>query len=254
MQWSSKGLWGVDKTGYGILDRNGNFTKKKSKIFNSRSQSMLSGMALKDEEPAYLTSQAVKEGEGSILYAENRSEIMTGLDTPSSPLLIDTTLYILEGPSGRIVSCDLMRGTRTSVVLLPGPANSMIRFGNHLLISLSGPNSSLCCLNLDNGRLTALRESPFDTSIHLHGIIPCLPQRTRHHTAAFKVASLAAVTGLVLTQTPVLTMAADASNLRCDTNLGMESARTTIESKAKDIIFTNPSRDFPLGDVTGFND
>ena len=209
LQWGRFGLWGVDQGGYGLLDRNGRYTDKSTRVPDRTAEIKLSGMALSEDEPAFLTGHGPEHGQGCIMDAASGEMVMQELDNPSSPLLIDTTLYFLEGRAARITCCDLQGGGRTTAVRLPGPANGMLRFGEHLLVSLAGPGAGLCCLHLDSGRLTVLHGRPAERPARLLDIIAGTPRRSRPLAAAVKAASVAFATGLALAQTPLPARAAE---------------------------------------------
>jgi hypothetical protein len=202
LQWGRAGLWGVEPTAYGLLDLSGRYRHQPMPAPGAKAGTTLSGLAAGDGELAFLTGYRQEPGQGCIMDAGSGEVLLSGLDCPSSPLLIDSALYLLEGQGARVVCCDLRRGGRTTVVRLPAPASRMLHFGAHLLIALAGPHAGLCCLHLGSGRLTVLRGWPAEGPVRLLAVIAGTPRRTRPLAAAAKAASVAVVTGLALTQTP----------------------------------------------------
>jgi hypothetical protein len=209
LQWGRSGLWGVEPSGYGQLDRAGRYMNMPNRNLVAKAGIALSGLATADGQPAFLTGCGPQAGQGCIMDAPSGEVVLRELDSPSAPLLIDTTLYFLEGPSGRITCCDLQGCGRTTVVRLSGPASGMIRFGEHLLISLAAPGAGLCCLHLGSGRLTVLHGRPAERPVRLLDVIAGTPRRTRPIAAAVKAASVAVATGLALTQAPGSARAAE---------------------------------------------
>jgi uncharacterized protein (TIGR03032 family) len=107
----------------------------------------LSGVALVDTEPAFVTSASRSNtpagwrecrGDGGVLISVPTGEpIATGLSMPSSPVLRDGRLWLCLGGSGELGVIDLADGRLTRVAELPGFARGLALHGRHAIVGLS---------------------------------------------------------------------------------------------------------------------
>ncbi|MHB8789164.1 MAG: FG-GAP-like repeat-containing protein [Desulfobulbaceae bacterium] len=194
LQWGRSGLWGVGASCFGLLGSSGRYTTI-SQVADLDRDEFLSGLAMRDGQPAFLTSRGGNRGR--IIEAESGEAVLVELDSPCSPLLIDSALYFLESRKGQVVRHDLVDGART-MVRLPGQADRMIRFGDHLLISLASPRAELCCLDLGSNNLTVLNGRLADAPTRLLTAIAGTPNRIRRMTAARAASVAVAAAGLAM--------------------------------------------------------
>lgn len=107
----------------------------------------LNGLALKDDEPKYVTAlgKSDKAGgwragmldSGILMDVPSNEIIMQGLPTPHSPRLYDDGLFMLLSATGELVKVDVQTGKYDVINTLNGFLRGMDRYGDYLFVATS---------------------------------------------------------------------------------------------------------------------
>lgn len=109
----------------------------------------LSGLALADGRPAFVTSasrsdepggwrQRSRDG-GVVVSVPDGEVVAAGLSMPCSPLLDGETLWLCCAGTGELVAVDLRSGGVTRLVVLPGLARGLAIRGQQAVVATSRP-------------------------------------------------------------------------------------------------------------------
>jgi uncharacterized protein (TIGR03032 family) len=107
----------------------------------------LSGLAMDDGVPAYVTAHAAtdtadgwrdhKAGGGVVIDVASGEPFVRGLTMPHSPRIAGGALWVLDSGEGALVRIDRASGARTIVARLPGFTRGLCIVGEHALVGLS---------------------------------------------------------------------------------------------------------------------
>jgi uncharacterized protein (TIGR03032 family) len=107
----------------------------------------LSGLAMDDGAPAYVTAHAAtdvadgwrdrKAKGGVVIDVASGEPIATGFTMPHSPRISGGALWVLDSGEGVLEQIDRATGARTPVARVPGFARGLCLVGSHALVGLS---------------------------------------------------------------------------------------------------------------------
>jgi uncharacterized protein (TIGR03032 family) len=152
--WGNEGLWVVNSTFSCLCTINPNFSfvpKWKPHFIDELSPHdlcHLNGMAMKDGEPAYVTSfsthnevnawrESLETNQGTLMCVKTNRILLEGLDLPHSPRCYRDKVYFCESSKGLVSSYDPETGERTTVAELPGFTRGMAFYGSLMFVGLS---------------------------------------------------------------------------------------------------------------------
>ncbi len=109
----------------------------------------VTGLAVDDGEPAYLTCAAETDDpagwladlahSGVVVDLRTATVLARGLSLPCSPRLHDGQLYVTNGGTGELLRIDRHDGTATSVVELPGLARGLAFVADRAVVGCTVP-------------------------------------------------------------------------------------------------------------------
>jgi uncharacterized protein (TIGR03032 family) len=107
----------------------------------------LSGLAMEDGAPAYVTAHAAtdtadgwrdhKARGGVVIDVASGEPFLRGLTMPHSPRIAGGALWVLDSGEGAIERVDRATGSRTTIAKLPGFTRGLCIVGSHALVGLS---------------------------------------------------------------------------------------------------------------------
>lgn len=152
--WGNTGLWVVNSTFSCLCTISPNFSfvpKWKPHFIDElipHDLCHLNGMAMKDGEPAYVTSfskhneinawrEDLETKQGTLMCVKTNRVLLQGLDLPHSPRCYRDKVYFCESNNGLVSSYDPATGVRSTVAELPGFTRGMTFYGPLMFVGLS---------------------------------------------------------------------------------------------------------------------
>lgn len=112
----------------------------------------LSGLALRDGQPAYVTCAAATDNPGGwreqrrsgglVVDVASNAVVAGGLAMPYAPRWHRDRLWLVEAGNGRLGTIDLAGGSFTPVAELPGFANCLAFSGDYAVVGFSAPRDA----------------------------------------------------------------------------------------------------------------
>ncbi len=152
--WGNQGLWAVNSSFSCLctLEPDYSFVPRWKPYFISEllpeDRCHLNGMALKDGEPAFVTTFSTKDEagkwrddnarfNGTLMDVKDNRILLDGLAMPHSPRYHQGKVYFCESGHGHIWCYDPQNETKTRVATVPGFTRGMDFYGSLMFVGLS---------------------------------------------------------------------------------------------------------------------